>query len=325
MYITEQDEDWFWGLIDTSRRGKNKFNHDKQVENLTKELTKLGDSQILKFDQIFHHLLDKSYSWNLWGAAYIIDGGCSDDTFDYFRSWLIGQGKTKFNNSIQNPEKLLDFMNPKTEYDWEGLEYCAVDAYEQLTGEEMPVSENHFTPAIDKQPKGREWKEKELPKLFPKLWEAFSKYQEYDEESEIRPKEIDPTTFSVTFNASEVPRPNFWTDLLETQGHKVVFRIIGSEPTQLNNVPFPDYSSHLMQLDKRINKDGMGILVKDISKQGQNEVHAVFELYDSKIGQVFQDLSICAAGLEDSKIFSGNCEFTGQKWLDFVKNGQLPD
>jgi hypothetical protein len=28
-----------------------------------------------------------------WGAAYLANGGCSDDGFDYFRGWLIGQGR----------------------------------------------------------------------------------------------------------------------------------------------------------------------------------------------------------------------------------------
>jgi len=28
------------------------------------------------------------------GAAYIINGGCSDDGFEYFRRWLVLQGAT---------------------------------------------------------------------------------------------------------------------------------------------------------------------------------------------------------------------------------------
>ena len=37
--------------------------------------------------------MDDSYRWDLWGAAYLANGGCSDDGFDYFRGWLIGQGR----------------------------------------------------------------------------------------------------------------------------------------------------------------------------------------------------------------------------------------
>jgi hypothetical protein len=30
----------------------------------------------------------------MWVAAYLMNGGCSDDGFDYFRGWLIAQGRT---------------------------------------------------------------------------------------------------------------------------------------------------------------------------------------------------------------------------------------
>ena len=45
--------------------------------------------------------MQKSYLSSLWAAAYILMDGCSDDTFDYFRGWLIAQGKETF-------EKVLD-------------------------------------------------------------------------------------------------------------------------------------------------------------------------------------------------------------------------
>ncbi|MFL6076856.1 MAG: DUF4240 domain-containing protein [Mycobacteriales bacterium] len=33
----------------------------------------------------------ESYQGDLWGAAYLINGGASDDGFDYFRGWLIAR------------------------------------------------------------------------------------------------------------------------------------------------------------------------------------------------------------------------------------------
>lgn len=32
------------------------------------------------------------YRYDLWAAAYLIGGGCSDDSFTDFRAGLIGQG-----------------------------------------------------------------------------------------------------------------------------------------------------------------------------------------------------------------------------------------
>jgi hypothetical protein len=34
-------------------------------------------------------MMDRGYSWELRGAAYVINDGCGDDTFNDFRSSLI--------------------------------------------------------------------------------------------------------------------------------------------------------------------------------------------------------------------------------------------
>lgn len=326
MKITEQEEDWFWKLIDKSRNTNKNIKLDKQINNLSRELKKLEPHQIIKFDSFFQYFLNLSYSWDLWGAAYIINGGCSDDTFDYFRSWLIGQGKVKFYKSITNPEQLLDFINPKAEYEWEGLEYCAPEAYEQLVGSEIDSSKYYSQATVDnpKSPKGTEWKETELANLFPKLWNAFSRHRQYDDITETNAREVETTSIAVSFVSSDVPPPEFWKDILLSMGHNVTFRIFGCSASIPDQIPYPDYSSYLIQLEKRITKNDTGILVKDISKYQNDRVNIVFELYDSEISKVFQDLSMCIAKFDDSKINSGNCEFTGDQWITFLKSGELP-
>jgi Protein of unknown function (DUF4240) len=49
-----------------------------------------------------------SYDWGLWGAAYVIDGGCSDDGFDYFRAYLISRGRAVFEAAMADPDSLAD-------------------------------------------------------------------------------------------------------------------------------------------------------------------------------------------------------------------------
>jgi hypothetical protein len=41
-----------------------------------------------------------------WGAAYLANGGCSDDGFDYFRGWLIGQGRKVYETVLADPDSL---------------------------------------------------------------------------------------------------------------------------------------------------------------------------------------------------------------------------
>ena len=153
----------FWTIIDRSREGAKGV--DEQCDALRKELRKLSADRIIEFDNQFNALMNQSYTWPLWGAVYLLNRGCSDDTFDYFRSWLIGQGEERFFRALDNPESILDFVN--TEEDWEGLDYCAGEVYTKLTNKDFLPGYVEFK----EQPSGVEWTEAELPTQFPKIWD----------------------------------------------------------------------------------------------------------------------------------------------------------
>ncbi len=38
----------------------------------------------------------------------IMMNGCSDDSFDYFRGWLIAQGKDVYHAALRDPDSLVD-------------------------------------------------------------------------------------------------------------------------------------------------------------------------------------------------------------------------
>ena len=82
----------FWRLIELSRKGSEGDLY-MQLDNLRERLMKLTEEEVRSFDRILWELMDESYRADLWGAAYVIKGGCSDDGFDYFRAWLIMQGE----------------------------------------------------------------------------------------------------------------------------------------------------------------------------------------------------------------------------------------
>jgi hypothetical protein len=54
----------------------------------------------------------EAYDWNLWGAAYLINGGCSDDGFHYFCNWLTLKGRDVFQAALTNPDTLADVVDP---------------------------------------------------------------------------------------------------------------------------------------------------------------------------------------------------------------------
>jgi hypothetical protein len=160
------DEDGFWKIIETTK-SNSRGNYENQQEELKNELNKIDPIDILKFDNRFRTYRGNAYKWELWGAAYIMNGGCSDDCFSDFRGWLIGQGKDAYFNAMSNPETLSILNHDMDNDDWEGLSYVPMTSYEQKTGKQMPkgIQENiEIT--------GEEWKEDgdDLKNKFPKLW-----------------------------------------------------------------------------------------------------------------------------------------------------------
>ncbi len=72
------DEAVFWKLIEEAKTEMTPASSN-QPELLQKKLEALQPPKIVEFDRMFTRLIDDAYSWDLWAAAYIIEGGCSDD------------------------------------------------------------------------------------------------------------------------------------------------------------------------------------------------------------------------------------------------------
>ncbi len=160
------DENTFWRIIKTSKSNSS-GNYERQQTELNKELSKHSALEVLEFDNRFRTLRGQAYTWDLWAAAYIMNGGCSDDCFSDFRGWLIGQGKEIFENAMQNPETLVQLEHDMDNDDWEGLSYVPRDVYEKKTGgNEMPNGIKENFEII-----GEEWEEDDdvLKAKYPKL------------------------------------------------------------------------------------------------------------------------------------------------------------
>jgi hypothetical protein len=90
-------------------------------------LAALPPPRIVAAAQPLWDLMAESYQGDLWGAAYLINGGASDDGFDYFRGWLIAQGPEVFSRAVADPDALAE----------EGAVQAAAAAGEDLWGEEV--------------------------------------------------------------------------------------------------------------------------------------------------------------------------------------------
>ena len=133
------DESTFWNIIETGVRASN-GDPDSAVANIRSQLVRLQPPAIESFQQLLNAKLNLAYSSNLWGAAYIINGGCSDDGFEYFRCWLISRGRKIFDDAVANPDSLADVVNPDEsdeEHECESLLYVPREAYEKVAGRKI--------------------------------------------------------------------------------------------------------------------------------------------------------------------------------------------
>ncbi|NLU67729.1 DUF4240 domain-containing protein [Streptomyces sp. HNM0574] len=169
------EETEFWELIDSARTAAD-GDADEQGELLVDRLAQLDPDAVTCFAQHFESRYNRAYQWDLWAAAWILLDGASDDVFSSFRCWLIGQGREVFENAAHDADTLAGLLgefDADLDGDGEELGFTADDAYEQLTGQELPEL---GLPEPPEEPVGVPLDledERALAERLPKLWERF--------------------------------------------------------------------------------------------------------------------------------------------------------
>ena len=98
-------------------------------DRLRRVLEELDSDTVLAFGIAFNAELARLNQWRLWDAGYVAAGGMSDDSFHYFRSWLVGKGEVVVAQALTDPDGLAPFLDDPA-LDNELLEYVAIDLLE---------------------------------------------------------------------------------------------------------------------------------------------------------------------------------------------------
>ncbi len=159
------DKAQFWQMIEQT------YDTDTAThsENLKVALLKMAPAEILVFDKIYTKLNMAAFRWELWAVAHIIASGCSQDGFMDFRALLIRQGREFYEAMLCQPEAAALRHNIREKDFIEMFGHESFEAYEELTGRDMP-DEHHRWRA---EPSGKRWKNEELEELYPRLCEKF--------------------------------------------------------------------------------------------------------------------------------------------------------
>jgi Protein of unknown function (DUF4240) len=139
------DTELFWALIEDARgQVVDPADGDAIVSRASDMLSARPAEEIVAAQQVLWDLMAASYRNPLWAAAYLINGGCSDDGFDYFRGWLILQGREVFARVVADPDNLSELPVIRAaaadgdEIECEDALSIAWDAYQTVTGAEFP-------------------------------------------------------------------------------------------------------------------------------------------------------------------------------------------
>ena len=175
------DEATFWSIVDSSITNTN--NQQDQEIFLIKEIEKLTPKEIIGFRLRTDKLLYDTYSSKMWCAGYIMNGGCSDDGFEYFRNWVISRGKDVYYKAKESPDTLISQKdNGEDEmFDFESFWYVALEAFKQKTGKDLYdfIDYDNFKTSEGNYPQFEfDWEEEKpesMKKICPQLFQYFSK------------------------------------------------------------------------------------------------------------------------------------------------------
>jgi Protein of unknown function (DUF4240) len=165
------DEGAFWDLMAQTRHDAG-GDTGRQSGLLEQRLRQLPAPAIAEFQRIRHRLDEGLYSWDVWGAAYVIEDGCSDDCFRDFRAYVISLGEGPYRTAMRDPDALAPVVQDAEQGDWENADSVAGDAYEAVTGEDIPAGDSD----LSGKPSGQPWdddREGALVQRYPRLAARF--------------------------------------------------------------------------------------------------------------------------------------------------------
>ncbi|MFT4062870.1 MAG: DUF4240 domain-containing protein [Edaphocola sp.] len=170
------NEELFWQLIDKARSAPN-ANFETQCVTLTEYLLAYTEEEIITFEEILREKIEEASSWRTMAASFVVRSFISDDEYEDFRAWLVGQGKTNFHKVLRDPNEICNILKPGQVKDMHGeyMLFVAVNAYLEKTDSD---DDEAFYEKIE-HPEEKEivqtWPEskQEYRNLFPRLYDTF--------------------------------------------------------------------------------------------------------------------------------------------------------
>ncbi|TFF12467.1 DUF4240 domain-containing protein [Cellulosimicrobium funkei] len=189
------DRETFWGIVETARERAGAGADDRGAEEdplpgaLTDLLVeRLTADEMLAFVDVAGDVANDAYAWPVWGAAYLVEGGCSDDGFMDFRDGLVLAGRAVLERTLADPDSLADHPVVAAMADggspwfgFESLDSLVGDAWSRATGEDdeayYAARERTSSVRARSEPAGEPWDfddDEENARRLPRLTALFA-------------------------------------------------------------------------------------------------------------------------------------------------------
>jgi hypothetical protein len=130
------NEESYWAIVDSSLKATQ--DQEEQEQFLLSALKKLTPQEMIGFHLTTAHLLNETYTSEMWCAGHIMNTGCSDDGFEDFRCWVISRGRAVYYSAKADADTLVsEYTAGREEYAFELFGYVAMEAFEETTGEDL--------------------------------------------------------------------------------------------------------------------------------------------------------------------------------------------
>jgi len=155
---TPMTEALFWKLVETDAD----TSESEALLEIEERLVAYSAKAIRDAYKMLQSVLSETYKKETWALAYLLQDGCSDDSFHDFRCWMVLQGQDVFKTILDTPDTYdpASFNRADT-----GAAGCIMSSFENayLRRAGKPIS----IPAIKRE--NIEIKEDEFAKLLPTI------------------------------------------------------------------------------------------------------------------------------------------------------------
>jgi hypothetical protein len=172
--MTTDDELW-WGLVDRARQEAGAEGPQARAAMIVDRLSQLNVDEIVAFDRFFLERVNEAYRTELWEVAYIMNGGCSDDGFDYFLGWLVSEGKQRYLAALADPRAAADGLDANDgPFECEEMWGAASRAFVAKTGESHDAYYQQHAPKVPRGDIGEPFDEETVEERYPEVAARFS-------------------------------------------------------------------------------------------------------------------------------------------------------